>query len=283
MKITKIILTVLILQGVQACAFELDTSVDDEIRKNYNPSAIENTLPALPRVQPTVPSENRTQAPKANITVDKTKNMQIAKPLPIKTDIDKSTAIRIKKGTKFKVKSSAYISDGTAKGARLSFTTLYPVSQRYITIPQGTVFKAHIADSHLPQATGNGGLIEVEVDGVNYKGYQYGADGKVTKANGKKIFVNNIKGERRYIKNVSTQVEKGRNFYRKTRRASNKLADNPITLIAAPFPTIVGIGTYAVNFVGSPLFALPRKGGRISIPAGSEFEIKMRQDVYLQD
>lgn len=282
MKISKLLLIVLILSGLEVCAFELDTSVDDEIRKNYNPSAIEQTLPALPKVQP---SESYTQTlpPKSNVSVDNTKSKTAVKNFPSDVKLDKSTAIRIKKGTRFKVKSSAYISDGTSKGARLSFTTLYPVSQRYITIPQGTVFKAFIANSHLPQMTGNGGLIEVEIDGVIYKGYLYGADGKVTKANGKKIFVNNIKGQRKYLKNVSTQVAKGKNFYQKTRRTSNKLAGNPITLIAAPFPTILGMGVYAVNYVGSPIFALPRKGGRISIPAGSEFEIKMLEDIYLQN
>lgn len=281
MKIIKV-LTVIILLTLQANAFELDASVDDEIRKNYNPSALENSLPALPNIKPAPTNENSTP-PKVQVNAVKTKPQAVIKPIPTYSNIDKSTAIRIKKGTKFKVKSSAYISDATKKGARLSFTTLYPVTQRYITIPQGTVFKAFITDSHLPQASGNGGLIKVEIDGVVYKGYLYGADGKVTKANGKKIFINNIKGERRYIKNVSTQVEKGQNFYKKTRRTSNKLADNPITLIVAPIPTIVGLGAYAINFVGSPLFALPRKGGRISITAGSEFEIKMLEDIYLQE
>ena len=39
---------------------------------------------------------------------------------------------------------------------------------------------------------------------------------------------------------------------------------------------------YSINLVGSPIFAIWAKGSRISIPAGSEFEIKLLEDVYLQ-
>ena len=42
------------------------------------------------------------------------------------------------------------------------------------------------------------------------------------------------------------------------------------------------MAVYAVNFVGSPIFAILAKGSRISIPVGSEFEIKLLEDVYLQ-
>lgn len=283
MKVKLVIISLIfIMSGLSTFGFELDMSVDDEIRKNYNPSAIENSLPSLPKVQPTS-SEN-----KKNINSQPVSNLHRVElhkvnNLPVKTDIDKTTAIRIKKGTKFKVKSSANISDYTAKGAKMSFTTLYPVGQRYFTVPQGTVFKAVIADSHQPQISGNGGLIKVNIESVNYKGYSYKSDGKVTKANGKKIFINNIKGQRKYLKNIAGQIGKGQKFYKKSRSMSNKLTDNPITLIIAPIPTIVGIGGYAVNLVGSPVIAICKKGGHISIPAGSEFEIKLLEDIYLEN
>ena len=106
-------------------------------------------------------------------------------------------------------------------------------------------------------------------------------DGK-KKTNLKKVFLNNIKGKRGYIKGISTQVDRGENFYKKTRRTSAKLADNPVGLIIAPIPTIFGAVIYSINLVGSPIFAIWAKGSRISIPAGSEFEIKLLEDVYLQ-
>lgn len=271
-------------------ALELDTSVDDEIRRTYDPSKLEQSLPALPKTAPTqqntVPKPSQTTqapqaAPKSLPSTPAAKPQLGVKKLPNEYKFDKSTAIRIKKGTKFRVKSNSVISDYLKEGARVSFTTIKPVTQRYITVMEGTKFTAVVEDSHLPQMTGNGGLIVLMVDSITVNGQTRSVHGKITKANLKKIFFNNIKGKRQYLKGVANQIDKGENFYKKTRRTSSKLADNPVGVIISPIPTITGIVVYSVNFVGSPLFAIWSKGARISIPAGSEFEIKLLEDVYL--
>lgn len=273
-------------------AFELDTSVDEEIRKNYNPSALEQNLPALPKTAPsqsattktTVTTTNKTTpvVPKTQPVSQPSKPQLVIKKMDNDYKFDKSTAIRIKKGTKFRVKSNCVISDYQRAGTRVSFTSIKPVTQRYITINEGTRFNAVVEDSHLPQFTGNGGLIVLMVDGIVVNNSTKSVHAKITKANMKKVFLNNIKGKRGYIKGVSRQVDKGENFYKKTRRTSTKLADNPVGLIISPIPTVFGAVVYAVNLVGSPVFAIWAKGSRISIPAGSEFEIKLLEDVYLQ-
>lgn len=273
-------------------AFELDTSVDEEIRKNYNPSALEQNLPALPKTAPsqsattktTVTTTNKTTpvVPKTQPVSQPSKPQLVIKKMDNDYKFDKSTAIRIKKGTKFRVRSNCVISDYQREGTRVSFTSIKPVTQRYITINEGTRFNAVVEDSHLPQFTGNGGLIVLMVDGIVVNDSTKSVHAKITKANMKKVFLNNIKGKRGYIKGVSRQVDKGENFYKKTRRTSTKLADNPVGLIISPIPTVFGAVVYAVNLVGSPVFAIWAKGSRISIPAGSEFEIKLLEDVYLQ-
>lgn len=273
-------------------AFELDTSVDEEIRKNYNPSVLEQNLPALPKTAPsqsattktTVTTTNKTTpvVPKTQPVSQPSKPQLVIKKMDNDYKFDKSTAIRIKKGTKFRVRSNCVISDYQREGTRVSFTSIKPVTQRYITINEGTRFNAVVEDSHLPQFTGNGGLIVLMVDGIVVNNSTKSVHAKITKANMKKVFLNNIKGKRGYIKGVSRQVDKGENFYKKTRRTSTKLADNPVGLIISPIPTVFGAVVYAVNLVGSPFFAIWAKGSRISIPAGSEFEIKLLEDVYLQ-
>ena len=64
-------------------------------------------------------------------------------------------------------------------------------------------------------------------------------------------------------------------------RGTTKLAQNPYTLILTPFTAVAGVVVYGANIVGSPVFAMFSKGGKISIPAGTEFEIKLLEDVYL--
>lgn len=276
----------LLICAMPAFALDLDTSVDDEIRRTYDPSKLEQSLPSLPKTAPSQDiSPKNTQIPQTPpkslpVTPDAKPQIGVKK---FQNDFkyDKSTAIRIKKGTKFRVKSNSVISDYLKEGARVSFTSVKPVTQRYVTITEGTRFTALVKNSHMPQFTGNGGLIVLMVDSMTFNGQTRSVHAKITKANLKKIFFNNIKGKRAYWKGVAKQIDKGENFYKKTRRTSRKLADNPVGILVSPIPTITGILVYAVNFAGSPLFAIWYKGGRISIPAGSEFEIKLLEDVYL--
>lgn len=268
-------------------AFELNTSVDDEIRRTYDPSKLEQSLPELPKTEPSQSASPTTktstpETPPKSLPVTPDVKPQIGvKKFQNDYKYDKSTAIRIKKGTKFRVKSNSVISDYLREGAKVSFTSIKPVNQRYITIPEGTRFTAVVEDSHQPQMSGNGGLVVLMVDSITVNGQTKSVHGKITKANMKKIFFNNMKGKRSYWKGVASQVDKGENFYKKTRRTSSKLADNPVGILISPIPVLSGMVVYVVNFVGSPVFALWSKGGRISIPAGSEFEIKLLEDVYL--
>ena len=281
-----IIFIVFLLFMAPAFSLELDTSVDEEIRKNYNPSKLElESLPPLPEVKPNPVQEKKPPLEVVDIPESKPiGNLPPLKPAdkkPVVTKIDKSTAIRIKKGTKFTVKSQQAVSDATRAGSRLSFVSQRAVTQRYVTIPQGTVFKGEVYDSHLPQLSGNGGLIVIGIDSMVFKGSTVGIQAKITKANHKKIFFNNIKGKRTYWKSTANSLKPGTKFYKKMMRATSKLADGTITVILTPFTVVAGVAVYAVNFVGSPLFGLFGKGGRISVPAGSEFEIKLLEDVYL--
>ena len=268
-------------------AFELDTSVDDEIRRTYDPSKLEQSLPELPKTEPSQSASPTTktstpETPPKSLPVTPDVKPQIGvKKFQNDYKYDKSTAIRIKKGTKFRVKSNSVISDYLREGAKVSFTSIKPVTQRYITIPEGTRFTAVVEDSHQPQMSGNGGLVVLMVDSITVNGQTKSVHGKITKANMKKIFFNNMKGKRSYWKGVASQVDKGENFYKKTRRTSSKLADNPVGILISPIPVLSGMVVYVVNFVGSPVFALWSKGGPISIPAGSEFERKRLEDVYL--
>lgn len=280
-----LIILIAVNLALPALPLELDLSVDEEIRKNYNPSKLElESLPPLPEVKPS-PVQKQ---PFEVVDIPDTKPIGTTLPKltpadkkPSITNVDKSTAIKIKKGTKFKVKSQQAVSDASRVGARLSFVSQKAVTQRYVTIPQGTVFKGEVFDAHTPQLTGNGGLIVIGIDSMVFRGSTVGIEAKITKANHKKIFFNNIKGKRQYWKGTADSLKPGTKFYKKMMRTTSKLANGTFTVILTPFTVVAGVAVYAVNFVGSPVFGLFSKGGRISIPAGTEFEIKLLEDVYL--
>lgn len=268
-----ITILVMLVYALPVLSLELDTSIDQEIKKKYNSSKLEDTvLPNLPNITPASSTPTPPKSlPNYNTTV-----------IPAITPVNPKDGIKISSWTKFKVKSNQLISDWSKEGTVVSFTTTVPVYKKNITIPAGTVFKGVIINSHRPQITGNGGLVILKITSISYGGKTFRTDAKVTKANYKKIFFNNIKGKRQYWKGVANRINKGEDFYNKTKKISNKLSSNPIFIILSPFPIIVGAAGCTVCTILSPITAITTKGGNLSIPAGSEFEIKLLEPAYVK-
>ena len=292
-------LGVLLLLGQYVGAFELDMSVDDEIRAKYNPSKLENdVLNDLPQIlkndantghasttlsNPVPVAYPKIDVPTAEITTDFSKTKGgVVKTTGTSLGGDRFTEVRVKKGTKFKVRSLTKISDYNTAGARMTFSTTELVTKRYVTFPVGTTFKAEIENSHQPQMAGNGGLLKIKADTLVCQGHTHPIEAKVIRANGKKIYFNNIKGKRGYWKGVGKQVSKGENFYLKSKKVSSRLSNNPFGAVIAPIPTLVGSIGYTGNLLISPIAAIWAKGEHIAIPAGANYTLKLKQDLILQ-
>ena len=240
------------------------------------PAAKTSTTPSA-----SVKQQPAAKAPSAVITEPAIENKKpaAASKKTIKTN---STAI-IPRGKKFKVRLQQTVSDKTAEGTRISFVSSYPETSTYVTIPAGTVFRGRISDSHPPYITGNGGLIVIKVDQIIYKGKTYDIDAKVSVANGKHIFFNNIKGKRMYFQSIPKAMRPGTKFFKKMWRVTCNLAKNEsgVEIILTPFSFLTGTLVYAVNFVASPVLAIFYKGKSITIPSGSPFTIQLREDAVL--
>lgn len=254
---------------IPAYSLDFDTSIDAEIKSKYNSNQLEyDILPSLPKVNSTP-----INTPKASIEYSEEK--------PQITKIDPNSGLKISKWTKFNVKSNQTISDKSRTGTTISFTTTAPVYKKDITIPAGTKLYGTVVNTHSPQITGNGGLIIVKIESINYNGKTYPINAKITKANYKKIFFNRIKGKRQYLKGIAKQIDKGEKFYNKSNKVSSKMSSVPIISILSPLPTIVGGAGYTINTIISPVTGLTNKGETISIPAGSCFEIKLLDNAYI--
>ena len=270
-----IILFTIFFAGLSSGAYELDMSVDEEIQKKYDASKLNyEVLPNLPKV------DSSTQKTQAQTSVPKVTPIYTSS-VPNVTPVDKSSAIIIPGGTKFPVKSDQTIADTMRATTNVSFTTTAPVYSKYTTIPAGAKFYGVIVDSHRPQLSVNGGLVVIRMGSLSYCGNTYRADGKITKANYKKVFLNNIKGKHQYWKGVGNQLKKGENFYGGSKKVAGRMSNIPIIEYVSFVPKVVGALGYGVNAVVSPVTGLFSKGGSLSIPAGSTFEIKLLEDVYV--
>ena len=274
-------------------AFDLDETIDDEIRKNYNPtklvddtgikkeSALDKSLKADDYIKaddnlPSLP--NITNYGKSTKTSDVKNSTITASTAPINY---KAGNIKVRKGTSFNVVSSNSISDWQRKGTGVSFTLKNPAYTKRITIPAGTVFKGEILESHRPQISGNGGLVVIRVYSMIYKGQVVPIKAYITRADDKKIFLNNIKGDRTYLKTMWKKGNWGRTLFNKMLSLTVNLGAEGSTFILSPFPLAYGTICLGANTIISPISAFFSKGGQVSIPAGSDFRIKLLEDMFL--
>lgn len=258
-------------------------TVDDEIRKNYNPSKLiqdtgvkggndsEETLPELPVI---LDMEADEIAPAQQVQ----SNTQTTTP-PAK--IVTGGNIKIRKGTSFNVVSSAKISDWQRKGTTVKFKTKSAIVKKKYTIPAGTIFTGEIIESHQPQITCNGGLVVIRIRSMLYKGQTIPVNAYITRADDKMIFLNNIKGDRTYLKTMWKKGNWGRALFGRMFNLTVNLGGEGSTLLLSPFPLAYGTICLGVNTLISPITAFFSKGGHVSIPAGSSFRIKLLDDAYI--
>ena len=269
-------------------AFDLDETVDDEIRKNYNPTKIsddmglkqikssrlqDNTsvdeeLPELPNIGKNKPSDSKVSS--------------ISKQTPpVQLPIYRNGNIRIHKGTVFPVVSSGAISDWQRTGTSVKFTTQKQKSGKGYTIPAKTVFYGEIIETHQPQISCNGGLVVIRITSMIYKGQTVPLKGYLIQANGKKIFFNNIKGKRTYLQTMYKKGNWGRTLFGRMLSLTINLGGSGSTILLSPFPLAYGTICLGANTLISPITAFFSKGGHVSIPAGSSFKIRLLDDIYI--
>lgn len=255
-------------------AFDLDMTVDDDIRKNYNPSQLikdtktenfgdSDKLPELPQ----------------NLIIDSPKESNIKSV----TNVVQNNAYltKIPRGTVLDVISSGNISDWQTKGTVVSFKTQNNIVKRKFSIPAGTVFKGEIIESHQPQISCNGGLVVVRIKSMYYKGEYIPINAYVTKADNKFIFLNNIKGERTYLKTMWKKGNWGRNLFNKMFSMTVNLSESSSTVLFSPFPLAYGTVCLGANTLISPITAFFEKGKHVSIKSGSKFRIKLLDEAFI--
>ena len=257
-------------------SFDLDMTVDDDIRKNYNSSKLIRDTKTEGESLPALPDKLKNNSV-SNHDAVKTKNLQHN--IPAKTIYQGN--IKVKKGTSFDVVNTAQISDWQTKGTTVTFKTKTAVNKKKYSIPTGTIFYGEIVDSHKPQLTCNGGLIVIKIKSMVYKGETIPVNAYITRANDKLIFLNNIKGERTFLKTMWTKGNWGRTIFNKMLTLTISLGGDGSTVLLSPFPALYGTLCLGLNTLTSPVCAFFSKGKHLSIPAGKNFRIKLLNDAYV--
>ena len=268
-------LVILIYWSNHAFCFDLDMTIEDDIRKNYNSSKlVKDTNTEELEELPALPEKLKNSSIKTN------NNSNINYTTPPITNF-KQGNVKIRKGTSFNVFSTTKISDWQRAGTTVKFKTNNQITKRKYIIPKGTVFTGEIIESHQPQITCNGGLVVIRIRSMNYKGSSIPVNAYITRADGKMIFLNDIKGERKYLKTVWKKGNWGRSLFGRMMNLTVNLGKDGATLALSPFPILYGTICLGANTLISPITAFFGKGGHVLIPPGSCFRIKLLEDTFI--
>ena len=266
-------------------AFDLDETVDDDIRKNYNPTKISDDMGLKViksgRIKDDGADEDLPALPNIGRNKSANKSEATTKSAPPKLPVYRGGNTKVHKGTVFPVVSSGSISDWQGKGTKVKFTSTKQVSGRGYTIPAHTTFYGEIIESHQPQVSCNGGLVVIRINSMIYKGQTVPLKGYVIQANGKKIFLNNIKGKRTYLKTMYKKGNWGRSLFGRMLSLTINLGGSGSTILLSPFPLAYGTICLGANTLISPITAFFSKGGHVSIPAGSNFKIRLLENLFI--
>ena len=279
MKKIFIILSLIFFTIYPAFSYELDTSVDAEIKQKYNSTKLsDEMLPQLPsnlKNSATSPSgQSNTGTPTVTTTPAFNAKQAISSLIP-------RSGKRIPRWTKFELKSDGKATSWFGLNTSISFRSTNEVRKGTVIIPAGTKFNGNVVKSHSSQITGNGGLLEIKITSLIYEGKTIPINAVITKVDGENIFFNRIKGARQYLVGVKNKIKSATNTYKKGRAASAKLSSNPIGTLISPLPTIGGFVAGAVGTVASPITGLIQKGKDVNIPAGTLYEIRFVEDAYI--
>ena len=284
----KILASVLFLcfvsNAVLAETIWADDSINDLIIKEYDANALRDEyLPVLPdslknEQNKKQNSSSLPQNPVIEVPSQVVSSNSVSSGSTSTPKLNPAQTVFLKKGTKFRLRIEQALDDSINVGAKVYFTSLYPESSKYITIPAGTKFIGTVQDAHLPQISSNGGLLVITVDKFVYQGRTYPIEAKVIKVGNKRIFYNNIKGKHTYWANVVKATKPGRKFYAKTWKLTKEFANDGLEVILTPITFVSGATVLAVSTVASPAVAFFSKGGRLFINKGTHFQIKLLED-----
>lgn len=242
------------------CNELMDFTIDEKIKESSNVNAIkENELPSLPVVENYLPQEYKTTTNNKVITNTK----------------------KIPAGKKFETKLLTNLSGYTSIGSRFTLETIYPFYYKDIIIPAKTILRGTVIDSHKPQITGNGALLVLSINEINYNNTSFPMKAKVIKLNGEKIFFNNIKGDRCYFKNFSKAIAPTNKIKNKMLNVSSTMSLIPIAQIFTPIPTTLGSVVAFSGIAASPFVSLFMKGKNLNIKSGSYLTIKLQEDLIV--
>ena len=184
----------------------------------------------------------------------------------------------LEKGRKFDVKSMQSMSYETTGGAEIKFESMYPERVFTDKAPVKLVFTGEIVKNKPPGKLGSSGTLKVMIKNVKLENITYPAEAYITKMNKKGVLLGAVAGPSNYKDNLADAVNTG-TIHTIFKDPCKTTADECVSTVTKPFYFLTGALLQTADLFIAPIVALFLPGNEVVIPEGTEFEIKLENDI----
>ncbi len=197
---------------------------------------------------------------------------------PLYTFADEEvTAVKLKKGRIFLVKSDLRLTSDVMEGTPVKFESLGKESIFYPKSPSKVSFKGKIVKTKSPGYAGRSGRIKIALEKITVDNITYPVKALITKKENQRVFMNNLAGSSIYLTNLGDTLSNGtiNTIYKDP--CTNNLCT--ISNAKRPFIYLGAAALQAADLLISPIASLFKTGKDLNIPANTYFEIKLDEDL----
>lgn len=188
------------------------------------------------------------------------------------------TAVKLEKGRIFEVKSLQSMSSKSSSGTEVKFETIYPEKVMTSKDPIKLVFIGEVIKNKPPGKGGSSAALKVQIKNVKLENITYPAIAYISKMNRKGVFFGFIGGKSNYMNNLADTANNGtiNNIYKDPCHLTEHECVN---VVVKPVYYTAGALLQLADLLLSPVVAFFVPGNEVDIPEGTEFEIKIEDDI----
>lgn len=188
------------------------------------------------------------------------------------------TAVKLEKGRTFEVKSLQAMSSKSSSGTEVKFETIYPEKVMISKDPMKLIFIGEVIKNKPPGKGGSSAALKVQIKNVKLENITYPAIAYISKMNRKGVFFGFIGGKSNYMDNLADTANNGtiNNIYKDPCHLTE---DGCVSVVVKPVYYTAGALLQLADLLFSPVAAFFVPGNEVDIPEGTEFEIKIEDDI----
>ncbi len=187
------------------------------------------------------------------------------------------TAVKLKKGRTFVVKSDLRLSSDISSGTPVKFESLQKESIFYPKSASKVYFKGHVVKTKSPGYAGKSGRVKIALEKITVDNITYPVKALITKRENQRVFMNSLAGNSIYLANLGDTLNSGTINSSYKDPCESHLCDTGT--LTRPLVYLGAAALQAADLLISPVASFFKQGKELNIPENTYFEIKLDEDL----